>query len=238
PGMSDAEILDYGKNFATWANHATGSAEGAVASMGGETLFGPKLTQSKLSRLTTDPAKTIATFMNWERDTPGEKAVAWTRLSGATQFVITNLGFLAVNGGLLWALGQKERPNVTEPFGGDYMNFKGFGLLGYVPGLHTELKTLAQILAVAFAGYKLPKSLQFAQGFVPTKEEFQKTFRTSSKIRAVADIMGGYGLAKLTPSIGRPLEWMVGQNWQGRPLPWSQDPGTPTRPRMTTGEYA
>src|SRR5258708_1599647 len=51
PDMSEAAVLDYGKRYASWANHATGSAKGPIADMGG-LLFGPKLTQSKVNRLT------------------------------------------------------------------------------------------------------------------------------------------------------------------------------------------
>jgi hypothetical protein len=98
PGMSEAEVLDIGKNLADWANHATGSGKGPVSKLGGEVLFGPKLTQSKLNRISADPIKTVKTFANWEGATAGERAVAMTRL-GATQFLLTNLGFLAVNQG-------------------------------------------------------------------------------------------------------------------------------------------
>jgi hypothetical protein len=128
PGMSNEEILDIGKRLASWANHATGSAEGPVAKMGG-VLFGPKLTQSKLSRLTSDPAETIKTFANWGSASSGEKRVALVRLSGATQYLLTGLGFLAVNQGLNAALGTKQAVNFTDPTKSDYLarvTFQGF----------------------------------------------------------------------------------------------------------------
>jgi hypothetical protein len=111
PDMTREEVLDVGKNLATWANHATGSGKGFIgnAPHAGDVLFGPKLTQSKLNRLTVDPAKTIKTFANWGNATAGEKAVAWTRLSGATQYLAAGLGFLAVNQGLLSALGVNKK---------------------------------------------------------------------------------------------------------------------------------
>jgi hypothetical protein len=74
PDMNETEVLDIGKNLATWANHATGSGKGIAADIGGGVLFGPKLTQSKLNRLTVDPAQTIKTFANWGNATAGEKA--------------------------------------------------------------------------------------------------------------------------------------------------------------------
>ncbi len=218
PGMSEAEALDYAQNFADWANHATGSAKGPIASIGGEGLFGPKLTQSKLSRIFTDPIQTVNTFKDWKNATPGERAVAWERMSGAAQFVGTNLAFLAVNQGLLSALGQKEKINVTDPLKGDYMAFKGAGILGNVPGLHTEVKTLAKILATSF--------------------QSNRELRGESRLSNVAKITGQYGIAKLHPSFQRSLEVGLGQNWLGRPVPWSSDPGTKAKPRLTWGEYA
>lgn len=221
PGMSPKEVLDIGTHLADWANKATGSAKGPIANIGGEALFGPKLTQSKLSRVFADPVTTSKTFYKMARGfdtTAGERAVAWTRLSGATQFLVTNLGFLGVNAGLLYALGSKDKINFTDPMKGDFMAFKGGGILGNVPGMHTEIRTLAKILATAFAG--------------------RKELRGESKFGATAKIGGQYAMGKLTPTIGHSLELGFGQDWMGRPLPWSKDEGTANKPRMTYGEFA
>lgn len=230
PGMNEAEVLDMGKNFASWANHATGSGKGPIANIGGGTLFGPKLTQAKVNRLTTDVAQTAKTFANWKNATPGEKAVAWTRLSGATQYLATTLGFLAVNQGVLQALGSKDKVNLTDPTKGDWMAFKGGGIDGYVPGLHTEIRTLAKIVNIAYTdsqikGKKKPMVANPA-------------LRGESKFGAVAKTLGQYGMGKLEPGIQRGLEVGLGENWLGRPLPWSKSPGTPKKPRLSPGEYA
>jgi hypothetical protein len=217
PRMSNEEILDIGKNLASWANHATGSAEGPIAKMGG-VLFGPKLTQSKLSRLTADPAETIKTFANWQSASSGEKAVALTRLSGATQYLLTYAGFLAVNQGLNTALHTGQNVNFTDPTKSDFLAFKLGGIEGYVPGLHTEIRTLARILSTAFMS--------------------AKQLRGESRFSETAKIAGQYGMGKLHPSIQRGLEVTMGQNWQGRPVPWSSDAGTPSKPRLSWGEYA
>lgn len=218
PGMSDTEVLDIGKNLATWANHATGSGKGVIADIGGEALFGPKLTQAKINRLTVDPAKTIKTFLNWNGASVGERAAAMTRLSGATQFLASNLGFLGVNAGVLAALGSKEKINFTDPMKGDFLAMKGGGVIGNVPGLHTEIRTLAKILATSFAS--------------------RKELKGESKFAKTGDILGGYSMAKLTPTIQRVIEGLHGQDWLGRPLPWSKEEGTENRPKLTYGQYA
>lgn len=218
PGMSNAEVLEIGQKMADWANKATGSSVGPISRIGGEGVFGPKLTQAKLSKIFADPVTTAKTFANWDKATPGEKAVAWTRLSGATQFLAANLGFLAVNQGLLSALGQKDKINVTDPMKSDFLAFKGGGVLGNVPGLHTEIRTLGKILATAFMS--------------------RKELRGDTKFTTTAKIAGQYGLGKLHPSFQRILELGLGENWLGRPVPWSTDPGTKNKPRMTYGEFA
>ena len=50
-------MIEVGKNLAEWANHATGSAKGPISNLGGNVLFGPKLTQSKLNRMFSDPGQ-------------------------------------------------------------------------------------------------------------------------------------------------------------------------------------
>lgn len=217
-GMTEAEALDIGKNLGEWANHATGSAKGPIANIGGGTLFGPKLTQAKVNRITVDPAKTVKTFLNWKEATAGERAAAQTRLSGATQYLATTLGFLAANQGLLIALGSNDKVNWTDPDKGDYFAFKGAGMNAYIPGIHTELRTLAKIVAVA---YKSKKEL-----------------RGENKFAATAKVVGQYGMGKLEPGIQRGLEIGLGQNWRGRPLPWSAESGTEKQPKMSYGEYA
>ena len=218
PDMSQSEILDIGKNLGEWANHATGSGKGPIANIGGGVLFGPKLTQSKINRLAVDPAKTIKTFSKWDEATPGEKAVAWTRLSGATQSLITLTGFLAANAGLLKAMDSSQSINITDPDKKDWLAFKSSGVEGYVPGIHTEIRTLAKILHTAFKS--------------------RKETRGNSKFTETAKITGQYGMGKLEPGIQRVMEVGFGQNWMGRPLPWSADKGTAKLPRMSYGEYA
>jgi hypothetical protein len=112
PGMSQEQVLDIGRNLAEWANHATGSARNPLP-FAGNLLFGPKLTASKMARLVADPVKTIQTIANWSNASAGEKAVAWTRLSGLAQYVGTGALFLGVNWGLNKALGVDDKKNVN-----------------------------------------------------------------------------------------------------------------------------
>jgi hypothetical protein len=221
PEMTPEETLEVGKNLAEWANHATGSGKGFVANIGGNVLFGPKLTQSKINRLnvfTGDPAKTIKTFSNWNGASPGEKAVAWTRLSGATQYALTLTGFLAVNQGLNMALGSKQKVNWTDPDKSDFLAFKIAGMEGYIPGMHSEIRVLSKILATAWMSRKQTRG--------ESRDEHSNT------------IFGDYVAGKLTPTIGLVKELGFGQNWRGQPVPWSSDKGTKRNQRLTWTEFA
>lgn len=223
PGMSQVETLEVGKQLAEWANHATGSAKGPIANLGGNVLFGPKLTQSKLNRLVADPVKTVMTFAHWAKATPGEKAVAWTRLSGSIQYATTMLGFLAANQGLNMALGKKDpkdQINFTDPNKSDFLAFKVGGIEWSMPGMHSELKTLGKILAVSFMD--------------------NKALRGESRQAKLGDIMGQYAMGRFNPAIGVAKDVMTGQNFMGRPMPWTSQtdaPGSLKRPRIGWLEY-
>jgi hypothetical protein len=223
PRMPQEEQLDIGKNLAEWANHATGSGKGAIASLGSKVLFGPKLTQSKLNRMFADPIKTIQTFANWGNATTGERIVARTRLSGMTQYALTGLGFLVANQGLLQALGSKQQINLTDPSQADWLKFKGLGIDVGLPGLHSELRTIAQILAIPFMDKATLK--QASHGMARSREDYLRQLAIN------------YAFGKVTPTIGLAKEIFTGEAFPRRPVPWSGETGTPKQPRMGWAEY-
>jgi hypothetical protein len=222
PDMSQEQVLDIGKNLASWANHATGSVKTSIPVLG-RFMFGPKLTGSKLARLGADWGTTFKTFANWSNATAGEKAVAFTRFSGAMQYFGTMMGFLAVNQGVLSALGQKDQINIDDPTKSDFLAFKGGGLEFSLPGMHTEIKTLGKLLAASVVDEKS------AQG--------KAMLRGRSKEQALAEIAGQWAMYKAAPSVTTAKEILTRQDWLGRPMPWSANPGTEKKPRLSWGEY-
>jgi hypothetical protein len=228
PEMNEEELLDMGRQMATWANHATGSGKGALMHPNvAPLLFGPKLTQSKINRIIGDPIETVKTFAKGNRATPAEKAVAWKRFSGMVQMAGTQLAFLAINQGINAAIaeftGSKKKDDINwkNPNRADWLAFKVFGLNVQVPGVGTEIRTIAKILATQWA---TPKEL-----------------RGESRREHVSNLIGQYEMNKATPSIGLGIELGSGQNWMGRPLPGflgRGQKGTPKRPSMTWTEFA
>jgi hypothetical protein len=145
-----------------------------------------------------------------------------TRLSGASQYLLTPLGFLAVNQGVLTALGSKQNINFTDPTKGDWLAFKAGGLEWSLPGLHSEIKTLGKILATSLMNDK----------------EFNRKYPKQNKQAILAEILGQYALGKAHPTIGLAKEVLTGTVFPNRPVPWSSEPGTAKMPRMSWPEYA
>jgi hypothetical protein len=219
--MSHQEMLDYGKSFADWANHATGTVKVSIPH-GAEIMFGPKLTASKISRFVGDPIKTASTILGWKTATPGERAVAITRAWGAAQYLATGMGFLALNQAVLHLFGSKQTINVIDPTKSDFMKFKGFGVEASQGGLHTEAQLVGKLLALSWADEKvLKQTYPFGQG----------------KMGHLQSYLTQYISGKLAPTIQRGEEALTGENFMGRPLPWNPSPGTPSHPKMSWGEF-
>jgi hypothetical protein len=221
--MNHEQMMDYAVNLADWANHATGSVKMHIP-LGGELMFGPKLTASKIARLVSDPIKTLNTIVKGQNATPGERAVALTRIHGAAQYVATRIGFLVANGALLQVLGSKQQVNLTDPTQSDFMKFKGLGLEGSLGGMDSETHAMAKFLAYTFMSEKALKA-----GVYPYR---------GSKGEYLWSVPLQYVRGKASPTIQRVIEFASGEDWQGRPLPWNPDPGTAKKPRLSWGEYA
>jgi len=232
PTMSQAETLEVGKQLAEWANHATGSAKGPIAAMGGKVFFGPALTQSKLNRIVVDPIKTAITLGKMalgKETTPGERAVAWTRFSGITQYATTMLGFLAANQGLNIALGKKDpkdQINFTDPNKSDWLAFKAGGVEFSMPGMHSEIRTIGEILKTTYIAATM------------SENQAKKALFGQSPQARLAGIAGNYGLGKLHPTLQLGKELLMQRAFPDRPLPWSSDPGTLKSPRLDWWQYA
>ena len=208
PGMTEDDKMALGKGLAEIANHATGAGDGWIHPNIKGAFFGPGLTESKGNRLIGDPLKTINTFLNMKNATPAERYVAWRRLSRASQYLGVLAGGLAVNYGLNKAQGVKDEDNVnwTDPTKSDYLSFKTGGLEWSVPGMHTEIKFLANVLAItAQSVWSLKDINKASHGFGQWGE--------------LGKSLGQYALNKMTPGGQIIGELAMGHNWQGRPLP-------------------
>ncbi len=100
----------------------------------------------------------------------------------------------------------------------------------YVPGMHTEIRTLAKIL---YLWHTEAKVIGKKGGEINNPE-----LHGDSRYSRLTDIAKEYAMAKLEPGIQRGIEGISGQNFMGRPLPWTKDQGTEKKPKVSYGEYA
>lgn len=227
PGMTHEQKLDLGRQFADWANHATGTTTKAIP-YAEKVLFGPRLTASKFARL-GDIGKTASTFYRMRFDpknvSPGEKAVAWTRVSGLTQYLVTGLSFLGANWVFNKATGTPDKDNVnfSDASKSDFLSFKAGGVRVSIPGLHSELKVLAQLMAIPFMDKAAIKEASYGKART-AGDYFNK-------------VLIEYALSKATPNIGLAKEALTGEVFPARPAPWSPQPGTAKQPRMSWDEW-
>jgi hypothetical protein len=92
-----------------------------------------------------------------------------------------------------------------------------------LPGLHSELRTIAQILEIPFINLKTIKEKSY--GTARSKQEY------------LGQLAIDYAFGKATPTIGLGKEIFTGEAFPKRPVPWSAEKGTPSQPRMGWAEY-
>ena len=103
------------------------------------------------------------------------------------------------------------------------MKFKGLGLEGSLGGMDTETHAMAKFLAYSFM----------------TEKQLKKVYPFGTdKLAHLWSVPQQWAQGKTAPTIQRGMEFAAGTNWEGRPMPWSTDPGTAKKPRMSWGEYA
>ena len=191
------------------ANHATGSAKGIVQRLGSDVLFGPSLTQSKLSRYTADPIKTVGTFANWKKATYAERAAAWERLWGATQYLGAKYSALQINQGLLDATGSDQKINFGEnPFAKDFLQNKGFGLEARIGASDPEIRLLSQIIYASMS-----KDAQDLA--VKTYQNVEKIRTGMSKREVITDSLKSYALSKAQPGIDLGMTLATREDFRG-----------------------
>ena len=224
PALTEADKLELGKLLAQMANHATGSSGGMPKEIS-PALFGPRLTASKISRMIGDPIQTLR-HSPWSpifdpTSSPAQRIVANRRMVRATQYLGTLTGFLAANWGFNKATGVEDKDNVnlTDPTRADFLSFKTGGLEWSIPGMHTELKFLANVIFIG------------AQQFWSQKD-INKKSRGQGQWGELQKSAGQWALNKLVPGGQIAGEFLFGHNWQGRPLPepWVDQTGTKNAP--------
>ena len=123
-----ARNMDMAKAIADGVNHATGVVKVNAPKGTNIAFFAPRLEMSRAAWLTVDPAKAADTFLRWNKATDAEKQFAVNQIKEKAWVVGTYLGLLALNAGVLAAVGSKQKVNITDPMKSDWLKFKAAGM--------------------------------------------------------------------------------------------------------------
>lgn len=212
-----------GKDLASQINHSTGVMSPSEWGFGGlsKGMFAPQLTASKIAKTFVDPAKTIGTYFKVAtgEDVPfAERNVASLRVKKAATALASYVGLLAVNEGLLQASGSDDHVNFKNYGDSDWLRPKFAGHTINLRGTSELIRLLGSLVAI---GSK-------------TQQERHGESKTDQARTAVAK----YAQYKIDPLLQLVGEAAYKEDTFGRPLPWSNEKGTATKPKYTGTEYA
>jgi hypothetical protein len=123
---------------------------------------------------------------------------------------------LALNAAMLKASGSDDKVNFTDPSKPDWLRFK-------VKGRAID-PTGGIISTIGFLG-------RLANAAIEKPKYGDTRYATMGKIAAEQ------ARSKLSPAAGVATDVVTRSDFRGRPLPFSSDKGTPTKPRYTYPEY-
>ena len=171
-----------------------------------------------------DPLKTAQTFIDWQNASPEQKAIALHRVKRAAELGAVYIGLLEANNALQATTDQKDRVNLTDPTKSDWMRFKWNGrTLDPTGNMLGPLKFMAQMTKI-FVGEQ-PKA-------------YGPVGPPVSRIEAAAREAEFYARGKLAPQWGIAVDFLDRRDAMGRPMPFSSENGTESKPKYTWGEWA
>jgi hypothetical protein len=225
---------DEAKLLADGTNHATGVIRQRFREWSQWTFFAPRLEGSRWAWMFADPAKAAKTFSklrlkdgqwDWGSATPAEQHFALRELKHKAAITGTYLGLLAMNQGLLSAVGAEQSINFTDPKKADFLAFK---VAGHKVGVISPMIGMVRLFA------------NLLHASLGTRTQFEKA--EGGRGEEMARDAYEYGRTKLSPFTGLMADLLTQADFQQRPLPFSEDK-VPARLRRegvgpyTYGEY-
>ncbi len=207
--LSNSEKSDpeSAKSIAKLVNHSTGTSEidlGKSNKAISAVFFAPKLEFSRWQALITDPGKAVATFANWKKATPAEKAAAKYTAKNAAEKITTYMALLGANSAALSLFGSNQSINYTDPTKSDWLKFKmGGKTLDATGGIEATMRFIGSLINEAKTAYTgTKKELREKPGDKESKSiTTQLRYKLSPFGSTVADLFTG------TDAMGRPLPY-------------------------------
>ena len=194
-----SQIPEFAERLANGINHATGVVKGKAPPGTHLGLFAPRLEASRVMWLAGNPFKMADTFLNWKNASPANKYFALNQIKKA--WVLgTMAGLLAINQGVLSALGSKQKINLTDPFKSDFLKFKAAGMdLAY----GNAMVAMARFPLRLWVGIKNEGKLN------------KIIYEDENTAKTIFD----YARSQASPFAGLTLDLAFGRDFQQRPLP-------------------
>lgn len=215
------------KNIASIFNHGTGTSDIKLPETSSILFFAPRLEASRWARLITQPAKALATFANWDKATDADKVAAKIVAKRAGNILGTYALGLAINQGLLAALGSKQKINgIPKALGGagfnpnesDFLKFKGGGrTLDLSGGLISTIDFLSQL------------------GKIST--ESKENLKRNTRGDLLTSATGRYVTGKFSPFMGTVKDFATHHDFEGNTMPFSDDKPLKGKHKLTWGQY-
>jgi len=196
-----AQIAEMAKGIADAVNHATGVVKGAAPRGTNVALFAPRLEASRVMWLAGDPVRAANTFLQWKTATQAEKYFAVNQIKEKAWVAGTAFGLLALNQGVLQAIGSKQSVNFDDPMKGDFMKFKVAGMqLSYGNAMLTMARLPVRLYQIRTSdGGKLKNLVH------PDESSYT--------------VLGEYARSQLSPFASLASSLWFKADWQNRPLP-------------------
>ena len=214
----------YGKLIANDVNHMTGTVHTKFPEWANWGFFAPKLAAAQWGFLIHDPLKAIAYFTNWPGASPEQRSWAISQLKHKAAYVGVYAAGLALNQGLLKASGSSQDVNWDNPKKSDFWSFKAGGFnIGLAGPTIQIVRLLSDLIHIGMGSQS-------------------KLEKTQTRQARTGERLWEYGRRKMSPFASFGVDAWTGQDFTGRPLPWSSD----TLPRgrrlrgvepYSTGEY-
>ena len=195
-----AQIPEMAQALADGINHATGVVKGRAPTAANLALFAPRLEASRVAWLVVDPKKAAGTLLNWKNATQGEKFFAMNQIKEKAWVVGTLSSLLALNAGVLSAIGSKQKINLSDPFKSDYLKFK---VAGMTVSYGNPMITMARLPLRLFVG-------------IVNEGKFSKLVYEDEN---VATILFEYVRSQMSPFAGTATDLAIGRDFMRKPLP-------------------
>jgi hypothetical protein len=211
---------DMAKLYADSGNHATGVLRMQFREWAQWTWFAPRLEGSRWAWMFADPAKAAKTLINWKKSSPEAQRSALIEIKHKAAITGTYLGALALNQGLLSASGSEQSINFTDPRKPDFLSFKVAGhKVGVIGPMIGMVRLFANLLHASLG----------------TRTAFEKA--EGGRGEEMARVAYEYERTKLSPFVSFAADLLTQADFEGRPMPFSEDKVPARLRRQGVGAY-